>query len=309
MRYSYDREPISAAIPHLDVKPTSSWITGVKSEFRGTEFTLLSKKLGFVIHYPGSNGFGRLLFDASAAMARIQDEYIASRGYSNGYNIAIDQNGGVAYGRGWYRSAANGSAATNDQFMAIFLLIDDTHPTTPAQILAAQRIVHYGRNERGYGREIIGHQQIRSTDCPGSAEALVRDGSFEPKPASWPENQVVQPPPPVLPPPTPPIIAPPIITPPPGVTSMKNLEVIQFVFGESKSAVFLADGATVYWIYNIVEGDKTYDIAKAWLDALGQASVRQISSLCARTMELSGPYEDTAGFLTLNQLGFRKRTP
>lgn len=90
---------------------------------------------------------------------------------------------------------------------------------------------------------------------------------------------------------------------------MKNLEVIQFVFGESKSAVFLADGATVYWIYNIVEGDKTYDIAKAWLDALGQASVRQISSLCARTMELSGPYEDTAGFLTLNQLGFRKRTP
>lgn len=111
-------------------------------------------------------------------------------------------------------------------------------------------------------------------------------------------------------PPTPtPEPTPPTPIPIPEGANMKNLEVIQFAFGDSRSGLFLADGAEVRWIFNVDEGGVTYNIAQAWLDALGQTAPRVVSSLIARQMDLVGQYPDTPGFLTAGQLAFRTTKP
>lgn len=304
--FDYARPPLQISIPHASALiQTAEWIDP-KFPFRGTEFVLPKKKLGWVIHYPGTSNLGRYLNDPVAWARAIQIDYLGSRGYSGGYNYIVGRLGEILVMRGRYRSAANGTNDSNESYLAVQVMVDDEHGITDAQVLAIQRLIQDSQDRDGYGSTIVGHQTIKSTSCPGAEiEAMVVAGRFQPLPASWPENIVVPPPKPIPPTPAPPTPLPPPTNPLPGA-DVKNLEVIQFQFGPQVSGVFLVDGMDVAWIYTVHEGGETYNIAKDWLDFLGQTTPKLVPSSLARQMRLVGPRPiDTPGFLTVDQLKFR----
>lgn len=85
------------------------------------------------------------------------------------YNLIVCAHGTVFEGRGaGKRSGANGSAQLNADHYAILLLVGDEGYTVPAaaQLHGGRDAIEYLR-QRGAGREIKGHRDGHSTDCPG----------------------------------------------------------------------------------------------------------------------------------------------
>ena len=272
MAFRYDAPEVSGftipgAVATIGLR---DWILPT-APFRGTESVLPTKKLGFVVHHPGVDQF-RYIWDAREAAREIQRQYLATRKYSIGYNWVVDLAGRIAVARGWYRSAANGTDLGNGGYNAILVLIDKDDAVTEAARLAVQQIVHYGRTVHGYEDEIVGHQEIKATACPGPLMPLVRAGAFEPQ----------------LPPP---VIDPPVVElpprPPEGV-AVEGYEVIQFVYEGKPSATFVKHGLTIAWIYNV----PGFDIVGDWQRAIGQAGVKLYPSTIARQLKLQGRVPD-----------------
>lgn len=187
LKQNYDRDPLRFVVPNAITIPTKTWILPT-AEFRGTEFSLPTRRLGVVLHYPGANELAGITDVISQARAQ-QASYLRSRGYSLGYNSLGARSGAVCIVRGLYRSAANGNATVNNGWFAHQLLIDKTDPVNLEQILSTQRLIHHLRTVYGYGIGILGHRDLNATACPSDiVYEMIREGVFEPKPETWPEN-------------------------------------------------------------------------------------------------------------------------
>jgi hypothetical protein len=129
---------------------------------------------GVVIHHSETSccGIDTAEFEnTSAALRSIQNFHMDTRGWADiAYNLAVDARG-VIYGlRGiGNRSAANGTSATNDAYVAVMALgsYGNVEPSA-ALVSGLATAVKTVRAKYPKALELRGHRDVRSTDCPGS---------------------------------------------------------------------------------------------------------------------------------------------
>ena len=122
-----------------------------------------------------------------AYLRAIQKSYETSRGYSVGYNVAVDQRGGAWELRGFdIKCAAN--KGHNDHTWAILVLVDGTDPASVAAQQTIRELVALAETHADRALAIKGHCQLpASTACPGvGLLGQIIDGVFRPQPAPLP---------------------------------------------------------------------------------------------------------------------------
>lgn len=129
------------------------------------------------IHYTADN---RIPADVPQYLANIQTAYLSRRGYSIGYNVAIDQHGICWELRGTtYKCAAN--KGYNDMTFAVLMLVDGQNEANPAMIARIRQLVGDVRRICPDSK-IVGHRDIGSTACPGvGLYSQLVSGVFEPQ--------------------------------------------------------------------------------------------------------------------------------
>jgi hypothetical protein len=138
------------------------------------------------LHYIGADGVN--LSDIPQFLRNAQLDYVVNRGYSLGYNSAVDEDGEEWEIRGFdYRCAANGTQATNIPSYSIVLLLPNTWSVPPtAQIDGVRNLVSKIRATaaaagNGDFLEINGHRDLKPTSCPGDPiYTMIQNGTFEP---------------------------------------------------------------------------------------------------------------------------------
>lgn len=132
--------------------------------------------------------------DYAQVLRNMQSSYLASRGYSLGYNSGIAPDGDEWEIRGTsFRSAANGCREVNEPGYAIQLTLPtpDAVPTEAQLDGLRQAIARVRAEARAAGNddflELNGHRDVRplcgngGTSCPGDAlYSLLEDGALEP---------------------------------------------------------------------------------------------------------------------------------
>ncbi|XP_058444765.1 peptidoglycan recognition protein 1-like [Malaya genurostris] len=105
-------------------------------------------------------------------MRNIQSYHIDSNGWSDiGYNWCVGENGAAYEGRGWGRQGAH-APKYNDRSVGICMLgsFMDVVPNVAARRAAQSLIqcgISLGHIDSSYW--LIGHRQVKDTDCPGNA--------------------------------------------------------------------------------------------------------------------------------------------
>jgi hypothetical protein len=161
-------------VPGVVFHPRTAWqdpakpVTGPASDLSQVDIES--------VHYPWADvpdGDVTDLLDVGAFLRRIQSDYLRSRGYSIGYNFAVDWLGGVWELRGWdIRCAAN--ATVNRRTFALLMLVDWDGPATDLALTAAHRIYEEGLRRTGRSSLLtLGHNQLPD---PKSPTGLVRTG-------------------------------------------------------------------------------------------------------------------------------------
>jgi N-acetylmuramoyl-L-alanine amidase len=122
-----------------------------------------------------------------AYLRNIQNDYTVNRGYSIGYNFAIDQTGTGWEIRGFdIRCAAN--LNMNDVTIAILCLVDGADEMNEAMIDTFQWIAAEAERIVGTDLLVVGHRDIGKTTCPGDGVySQVQAGLLEPEPEPEPE--------------------------------------------------------------------------------------------------------------------------
>jgi hypothetical protein len=120
-------------------------------------------------------------------LRNIQTSYINSptRGYSIGYNAAVDARGETWELRGFdIRCAANSPGSLNAQTVAILQLVDGADPASPAAVKATQAVIAEAQRRAGRPLTILGHRDLPgaiATACPGvGLRTQVTAGVFTP---------------------------------------------------------------------------------------------------------------------------------
>jgi hypothetical protein len=138
-------------------------------------------------------------------LRNIQRSYVDGRGYSIGYNAAVDQRGHTYELRGdRFRCAANGITEppplipagvyleqVNSESFAVLCLVDGNDRASEAMAEAVRGLVAQVEAKAGRKVQVGGHFQTRRTSCPG--DGLKRDlaeGRFVPR-VSPPVDPVV----------------------------------------------------------------------------------------------------------------------
>ena len=128
---------------------------------------------GVAVHYTGTNADEQRLHRNCAARVRaIQRFHMEEKGWLDiAYNHVFCRHGFVFVGRGFgARSAANGTADSNDRYFAICFLGDDSvgraDITAEARRAFRQLIREYRRRYRP-AREVRPHSDFYATGCPG----------------------------------------------------------------------------------------------------------------------------------------------
>lgn len=129
------------------------------------------------IHYTADD---RIPTNIARYLANIQTSYTTKRGYSIGYNAAIDQTGVCWELRGVkFKCAAN--KRYNDMTFAILMLVDGQEPANNKMVVRARQLIADVRRICPDSR-IVGHRDIGSTACPGvGLYSQLVSGVFEPK--------------------------------------------------------------------------------------------------------------------------------
>lgn len=151
----------------------------------------LSTTKGVKVHYTGATESMAMVTDHSRCILRvraIQAGHMDGNDWNDiGYSFLVCPHGDVFEGRGLHRlPAANGSGLNAGHYAVCGLvgnrgLVDPS----PAMLSGMRDAIDYCRESGGAGREIKGHRDGYSTDCPGpKLYAWVRAGA--PRPASAP---------------------------------------------------------------------------------------------------------------------------
>jgi hypothetical protein len=129
-----------------------------------------------VVHYTADKNIPQ---DVAQYLRNIQSAYTKGRGYSVGYNCAVDQRGRSWELRGFdFKCAANKDA--NNYSFAILMLVDGDDRATPAALAEARRVVGLVNGVVKKKCRVVGHFQVGATACPGSGlKQDLADGLFD----------------------------------------------------------------------------------------------------------------------------------
>jgi len=124
--------------------------------------------------------------DTPPYLRAIQNDYTVNRGYSIGYNFAIDKAGVAWELRGWdIKCAANKDM--NEVTIAILCLVDGANAMNDNMV---QTFTEIGAEAESRCRKdllVVGHRDIGSTSCPGDGiYRQVQSGILEPGSAPTP---------------------------------------------------------------------------------------------------------------------------
>ena len=149
----------------------------------------------WVIHHPGGGTTAPGVDATSTALRRMQNAYLATRGYSLGYNFLVNQDGSSWGCRDMdLNNAANAGKKTSSNFNAkskSIQIMATGEPASPAAVAEINRIIATQPTW-----DVVPHMDVDYTACCGSTVAQVRAGIIGQQGATTPE----------LPPPPPPII-------------------------------------------------------------------------------------------------------
>lgn len=149
-----------------------------------------------VIHYPGNTKLGvdTPTHDDTVRHLRASNRYYQrSRGYSYGYNWVVDEAGRAYEIRGWtFANAAN--RPENSKSVSIQLKVNGQNAATDAQLKRANQLIADIRKTLGRDVPVVGHGDIRGTQCPGSGiRSQMARGLFSGKVAPVAPQPVQQP--------------------------------------------------------------------------------------------------------------------
>lgn len=221
-----------------------------------------------VIHYTAADDLidgdpGESADQLDDYLRAIQRSYTTSRGYSIGYNAAVDWLGGQWELRGFdVKCAANKDH--NDHTFAILMLVDGVDRCTDLASAAVRDLVARAEDRAGRTLAICGHDELRNphhpTGCPGDGLlAQIHEGAFAPHPN--PSNPVED------------DVMPKLIRP-----------------ADDDAAVLLVDGLVVTWVR---DQDAQAALVEAELCSAGEPRVVRRAAL--RALELHGPAPDYTG--------------
>jgi hypothetical protein len=128
-------------------------------------------------HYTAAN---TIPDDIPAYLRSIQNDYTVNRGYSIGYNFAVDQTGTAWELRGFdFKCAANKDM--NEVTIAVLCLVDGAEAMNPAMVDTFQGVGAECVRVAGRPLFVVGHRDIGSTSCPGDGiYGQVVSGQLEP---------------------------------------------------------------------------------------------------------------------------------
>lgn len=163
------------------------WFDRSRSSWEASGYTIAahtnSKPLDWrlvrqlVIHYTADR---RAMSDTAQYLRNMQKSYVDRRGYSLGYNVAVDQQGVSWEIRGTdFRPAAN--INVNNTTFTVLCLVDWQDPCNPAMVETVRELVGWARAQTGEQTPVVGHRDVGSTNCPGSGiYNQIVSGVFEP---------------------------------------------------------------------------------------------------------------------------------
>ncbi|XP_013142933.1 PREDICTED: peptidoglycan-recognition protein LB-like [Papilio polytes] len=125
-----------------------------------------------IIHHTYEPGACYSLQDCSRAMRSMQTYHQATQGWADiGYNFAVGGDGSIYEGRGWKAVGAH-AAGYNSVSIGIALIGDFVSELPPAhQLELTKELISFGVEQGYISKEysLIGHRQVRNTECPGDA--------------------------------------------------------------------------------------------------------------------------------------------
>ena len=138
-------------------------------------------RLGEVTMLPAHYTAAAVVPDATAPYLRsIQRDYTRNRGYSIGYNFAVDHDGQAWECRGFdIRCAAN--KGVNETTIAVLCLVDGSRPMNAAMVATFTALGAEAQWRCGRDLLVVGHRDIGVTACPGDGiYRQVVGGQLEP---------------------------------------------------------------------------------------------------------------------------------
>jgi hypothetical protein len=131
--------------------------------------------------------------DDRSAYARflrsLQASYLASRGYSLGYSVAV-ATVGESWAIRWTDIAPAATKGHNGHTFAILVTVDGDRPASSAAVAEVRRLVGMAATLAGRSLRIVGHGELGATACPGAGlRAQIAAGVFTPtSPPPIPED-------------------------------------------------------------------------------------------------------------------------
>lgn len=136
-----------------------------------------SYRTGIIIHHSVTpEGTSRQQVQATL---RQIDDGDRRQGYGGiGYNLAVDYAGRIYRARGIQIIGAH-AADNNGRNWGICYIGDGRNRITPDAVKAIQKAVDLLTRKAGHRLQILGHQDVNATACPGpKIQKLVEDGTF-----------------------------------------------------------------------------------------------------------------------------------
>ncbi|WP_433423541.1 peptidoglycan recognition protein family protein [Microtetraspora malaysiensis] len=167
----------------IDLVSRAAW--GARAP-RGS-YSRLTSTRGVKVHYTGGRVDPAIVTDHAKCVAMvksIQDFHMDGNGWIDlGYSMIACSHRKVFVGRGPHNLPAANGAGLNSGHYAVLGLVGNSGLVTPTDGLlnAILDAIEYLRAKGGAGKEIKGHRDGYSTDCPGDAlYAWVREGAPRP---------------------------------------------------------------------------------------------------------------------------------
>lgn len=114
-------------------------------------------------HYTAAS---KIPADVPAYLRSIQNDYTVNRGYSIGYNFAVDQTGTCWELRGFdIKCAAN--KGMNEVTIAVLCLVDGANAMNPAMVTTFRELGAEAQRRVAAALLVVGHRDIGATACPG----------------------------------------------------------------------------------------------------------------------------------------------
>ena len=165
----------------VDIRPRSAW-QDPAMPVKGPAMTLKTTSM-IPAHYTAAS---TIPSDTASYLRSIQRDYTVNRGYSIGYNFAVDKAGVAWECRGFdIRCAAN--KGVNASTIAILCLVDGANAMNEAMVTTFRAIAAEAQNRTPQELVVVGHRDIGSTSCPGDGiYGQVKSGALDPGEAPAP---------------------------------------------------------------------------------------------------------------------------